>query len=59
MVIATADKNLGTTEMRHEMALLAGARAVELSDLHHWWMVEAPQRAAEILEDFWNDPALS
>jgi pimeloyl-ACP methyl ester carboxylesterase len=57
VVIPTADDNLGTVEMRHTMAARAGADAVELPGLNHWWMLEAPDRSAQTLEAFWNDPA--
>ena len=31
----------------------AGAKAVGLEGLGHWWMLQDPQRGARALEDFW------
>ena len=31
----------------------AGAKTAELDGLGHWWMLQDPQRAARVLEDFW------
>ncbi|WP_083734543.1 hypothetical protein [Actinomadura sp. CNU-125] len=32
----------------------AGARAVDLDALGHWWMLQGPARAARMLSDFWD-----
>jgi pimeloyl-ACP methyl ester carboxylesterase len=32
----------------------AGAQAVELPGLGHWWMLQDPRRGAAMLEDFWR-----
>jgi pimeloyl-ACP methyl ester carboxylesterase len=53
-VLATADRNVGTEEMRRRTAARAGARVVVLEGLGHWWMVQDPKRAAGTLEDFWS-----
>ena len=31
----------------------AGIDVVELAGLGHWWMLQDPERAAAILNDFW------
>jgi pimeloyl-ACP methyl ester carboxylesterase len=56
-VLAAADRNVGTEEMRRRAAARAGARVVVLEDLGHWWMVQDPKRAARLLEDFWSSPS--
>jgi hypothetical protein len=39
--------------MRRRAAERAGARVVALEGLGHWWMVQDPRRAADVLEEFW------
>jgi pimeloyl-ACP methyl ester carboxylesterase len=56
-VLATADRNVGTAEMRRRSAARAGARVVVLEGLGHWWMVQDPKRAARLLDDFWSAPS--
>jgi hypothetical protein len=55
-VLATEDRNVGTDEMRRRAAARAGARVAVLDGLGHWWMVQDPQRAAAMLNDFWSTP---
>lgn len=52
-VLATEDRNVGTEEMRRRAAARAGARVAVLDGLGHWWMVQDPKRAAEMLNNFW------
>ena len=53
-VLATEDRNVGTDEMRRRAAARAGARVVVLDGLGHWWMVQDPERAADVLDEFWS-----
>jgi len=52
--IATEDFTVGSVALRHRAAQRAGARAVELDGLGHWWMLQDPAQAARMLSDFWN-----
>jgi hypothetical protein len=51
--VATNDDTGGSTALRHRAAQRAGARAVDLDGLGHWWILEDPARAARMLTDFW------
>ena len=53
-ILATEDHFVGSDAMRRQAAERAGARTEELEGLGHWWMVEGPARAAEVLVDFWE-----
>jgi hypothetical protein len=39
--------------MRRRAAARAGAEVAVLDGLGHWWMVEDPHRAAQVLSGFW------
>jgi pimeloyl-ACP methyl ester carboxylesterase len=52
--IATEDFTVGSVTARHRAAERAGARAVELDGIGHWWILQDPARAARMLADFWN-----
>lgn len=52
-ILATEDTYVGTPEMRRRTADRAGARTEVLEGVGHWWMVEDPQRGAEVLSRFW------
>lgn len=52
--IPTEDTTVGSVAGRHRAADRAGARAVELDGVGHWWMLEAAPQAARVLTDFWN-----
>ncbi|RSN19892.1 alpha/beta hydrolase [Amycolatopsis sp. WAC 01416] len=52
--VATEDLTGGSVALRHRAARRAGARAVDLDGLGHWWMLQHPARAARMLTDFWN-----
>ncbi len=40
--------------MHRRSAALAGARVEVLDGLGHWWMLQDPDRAAEVLGRFWD-----
>jgi pimeloyl-ACP methyl ester carboxylesterase len=52
-VLATEDHYVGTDQMRRRAAERAGARIEVLEDLGHWWMVQDPERGADVLTRFW------
>jgi pimeloyl-ACP methyl ester carboxylesterase len=52
--VATEDLTVGSVALRHRAAQRAGARAVDLDGIGHWWMLEDPARAARVLSDFWD-----
>ncbi|MDI5963029.1 alpha/beta fold hydrolase [Streptantibioticus silvisoli] len=52
-ITATDDTYVGTADMRRRTAERANAQVVELPGLGHWWMLQEPRRAAEVLTDFW------
>jgi pimeloyl-ACP methyl ester carboxylesterase len=52
--VATDDLTAGSVALRHRAAHRAGARAVDLDGLGHWWMLQDPARAARMLSDFWD-----
>lgn len=56
-LLATDDPYIGSAEIRHRAAERAGARTEVLDGLGHWWMVQAPERAAEVLTRFWESVA--
>jgi pimeloyl-ACP methyl ester carboxylesterase len=51
--VAGDDLTAGSVALRHRAAQRAGARAVDLDGLGHWWMLQDPARAARMLSDFW------
>jgi pimeloyl-ACP methyl ester carboxylesterase len=52
--VATDDLTAGSVALRHRAARRAGARAVDLDGLGHWWMLQDPARAARMLSEFWD-----
>ncbi|MFK0120852.1 alpha/beta fold hydrolase [Streptomyces sp. NPDC090994] len=52
--VATEDHTAGSVVLRHRAARRAGARAVDLDGLGHWWMLQDPARTARMLSGFWN-----
>ena len=50
---ATEDHYVGTEEMHRSAAARAGARFEVLDGVGHWWMVQDPARAADVLTRFW------
>lgn len=53
-LLATEDPYIGSAEVRRRAAERAGARTEVLEGLGHWWMVQDPERAAEVLTLFWE-----
>lgn len=53
--IPTEDGTVGSVATRHRAAERAGARAVELDGIGHWWMLEDPAQVAHMLADFWKN----
>lgn len=51
---ATDDPFIGSDDTRGRAAQLAGARIAVLEGLGHWWMLQDPQRAAQVLTEFWD-----
>jgi pimeloyl-ACP methyl ester carboxylesterase len=56
-IIGTEDHFVGSVDMRRRSAARAGARVAVLDGLGHWWMVQDPARAAEVLTSFWAEPS--
>lgn len=54
VVIAENDHYAGTTSMHEEVASWAGAQVRHLSGVGHWWMIENPPRAADMLVAHWG-----
>ncbi|WP_037861425.1 alpha/beta fold hydrolase [Streptomyces sp. NRRL S-340] len=52
--VATEDHAAGSVALRHRAARRAGARAVHLDGLGHWWMLQDPAQTARMLSDFWS-----
>jgi pimeloyl-ACP methyl ester carboxylesterase len=52
-IIAGRDPFLSATQAR-EGATRAGAHIAELEGLGHWWMLQDPVTAAELLDGFWS-----
>ncbi|MFD7657953.1 alpha/beta fold hydrolase [Actinosynnema sp. NPDC059797] len=52
--VATEDLTGGSVALRHRAARRAGARAVDLDGLGHWWMLQDPARTARVLTEFWD-----
>lgn len=54
VVIADHDQYAGTVEMMHDVARHLGADTAHLDGHGHWWMISAPDAAAERLVAHWN-----
>ena len=52
-VVATDDAYLGDERYGREVAERAGAGVGVMADCGHWWMLQDPARAAEMLTGFW------
>lgn len=52
--VATEDDTAGSVALRHRAARRAGASAVDLDGLGHWWMLQDPAKAARVLSNFWS-----
>ena len=53
-IVALADHRVGTEEQRLRASARAGARVARLDGLGHCWFTQDPQRAADVLVDFWT-----
>jgi pimeloyl-ACP methyl ester carboxylesterase len=53
-IIGTDDHFVGSEALRRRSAARAGARAEVLDGVGHWWMAQAPVRAARTLNAFWD-----
>lgn len=53
VINAELDTFVGTDEMIVEMAGRAGAEVAPITGAGHWWMCEAPDVAAVVLQKFW------
>jgi pimeloyl-ACP methyl ester carboxylesterase len=54
VIIATGDHYAGTPEMAAHTAAKLAARTVTFEGPGHWWMLEAPDTAADALVAFWS-----
>lgn len=52
-LVPTEDLYTGGEELHRSAAAQAHARVEVLDGLGHWWMLEDPERGAEILTEFW------
>jgi pimeloyl-ACP methyl ester carboxylesterase len=52
--LAGGDHTTGSEQSRRSVARLAGAEAVVLADVGHWWMVQDPRQGARTLTAFWS-----
>ena len=55
VVIAENDHYAGTPEMHREVASWSGARVAHIGAAGHWWMVEKPREAADLLVSHWAE----
>jgi pimeloyl-ACP methyl ester carboxylesterase len=53
-LLATEDPFIGSDEIRRRAADRAGARTEVLEGLGHWWMLQDPERGADVLTRFWE-----
>lgn len=53
VVVADGDHYAGTVAMMEQMAARLGARTATMPGCGHWWMIEQPVRAAEMLIEHW------
>lgn len=54
LVLTPADDPFDDAALSAEVAGLLGARARVLPDVGHWWMLNDPASAAEVLNEFWD-----
>lgn len=53
VIVAEKDHFAGTAEMHEEVARSVGAQVRHMPGVGHWWMIEDPVRAADILTAHW------
>jgi len=54
VLIPTDDAHTGTVDQHRSIAGKPGAEVAALSGLGHWWMLQDPAAAAEVLDRFWE-----
>jgi pimeloyl-ACP methyl ester carboxylesterase len=54
-ILTTEDHRVGTDDQRARAARRAGAQQEVLDGLGHWWFSQDPDRAAKILNSFWDE----
>lgn len=54
LVIESARDPFRSADRARRLAERTGAERVELPDAGHWWMLEDPEGAAQILTEFWR-----
>lgn len=54
LVIQSMNDPFRGADRAARLATRTGAELVELEGAGHWWMLEQPERGAEILADFWR-----
>jgi pimeloyl-ACP methyl ester carboxylesterase len=61
LALVASDDPYGSASRSRQGAERSGASVAELEGIGHWWMLEAPERVAPVLEEFWSglQPAAS
>lgn len=54
VIVAEEDHYAGTPEMMHDVAESVGARTARIPGCGHWWMIQNPVLAADILVEHWS-----
>jgi pimeloyl-ACP methyl ester carboxylesterase len=54
VVTGALDPFTGGSDKSRRTAVRLGARFEELDGLGHWWMLEDPERGAQLMQDFWS-----
>lgn len=56
VLVPTDDSHTGGEARHRWLAQRAGAEVAVLPGLGHWWMVQDPASAADVLRRFWSEP---
>ena len=59
LVIDADQDPFRSADRPRRLAARVGAEVEVLPGAGHWWMLDSPQVAAEVLQDFWEDPTPS
>ena len=59
LVLDAANDPFRSADRPRRLADRVGAEVESMPGVGHWWMLDDPQTAAEILQDFWEDPTPS
>jgi pimeloyl-ACP methyl ester carboxylesterase len=59
LVLVASEAPFLSAEGARSAAARAGAGVAELAGLGHWWMLQAPDRGAGVLTEFWSDQGRS